>query len=108
MTVALFIVEALTLIGLPIVIWICLRLVLEDVRQQRAKREAELASLRARLLERSEELQKAAVADIENFNQRVKDVGVVHRRHERAPIKWQTPARYVSTGIGPRSMLRRH
>lgn len=80
MPLPFLIVEALALIGVPTVVAICLKLVLDDARREKARREVELAELRKNidrnLRDRSEELQKAMAGSVEDFVRTVKQVHV--------------------------------
>jgi hypothetical protein len=78
MTLPFILVEALTIVGVPLVISICFKLILDDTRKERMQREADLSNLRVEIerqfTKSNDELQKMA-GEMQDFTQKVKRAG---------------------------------
>jgi hypothetical protein len=79
MNFSFLLIEALTIVGVPAVIAVCLMHIIDEARKERARRNAELSNLRAeiekQLRKPTEDWQKT-IGEMEVFTRRVKSVRV--------------------------------
>ena len=77
MNLSFILIEALTIVGVPAVIAVCLKHIVQDVRKERAKRDVELSNLRAEIekqLRNSTEDRQKTLGEMERFTRRIKNV----------------------------------
>jgi hypothetical protein len=76
MNFSFLLIEVLTIVGVPTVIAVCLKHIVQDTREERARMNAELSNLRAeiekRLRKPTEDWPKT-IGEMENFSRRAKN-----------------------------------